>query len=93
MQDVGRDGRAAVDQYLGQKTSEQTICDAFIRLCYGSVAKIAILPIQDVLELDGSSRMNTPASAEGNWTWRVNSAQLTEKLATRLRDLTALYNR
>lgn len=92
-QDVDNDSKAMIDQYVGQKISESTVCNAFIRLCYSSVAKVAILPVQDVLKLDGSNRMNTPASAEGNWTWRVNSLQLTEKLAARLRAMTELYNR
>lgn len=93
MQDADRGIKVAIDQYTGQKVSENTVCDALIRLCYSSVAKVAILPLQDVLELDGSHRMNTPASAGGNWAWRVNSLQLTEKLAGRLRDLAELYNR
>jgi 4-alpha-glucanotransferase len=35
-------------------------------------AKWAILPMQDVLGLDGRSRMNTPGTTQGNWDWRFS---------------------
>ncbi len=41
-----------------------------------SVSKIAIIPMQDVLGLDGSARMNTPGKASGNWKWRMSWAEL-----------------
>ena len=36
-----------------------------------SVADTAILPMQDVLGLDGRARMNLPGSPKGNWRWRL----------------------
>lgn len=93
MQDTDRQNREAINKYTGRKLSENNICDTFIRLCYGSVAKAAILPVQDILELDGAHRMNMPASAWGNWTWQLNFNQLNTKLAENLRRLTLLYNR
>jgi len=41
-------------------------------------ALLAVVPMQDVLELDGRHRMNTPGTASGNWHWRFNWAQLTD---------------
>ena len=32
---------------------------------------MAIVPAQDLLELGSEARMNTPAVAEGNWSWRA----------------------
>lgn len=94
MQDIDADSRKAISQYAGQKITEKNICDVLIRLCYASVAKAAIIPVQDVLELDGSARMNLPASsAKNNWTWRVTDAQLNQKPGKQLRRLTLLYNR
>jgi 4-alpha-glucanotransferase len=34
--------------------------------------------MQDILELDGQHRMNTPGTASGNWHWRFNWTQLTD---------------
>jgi len=42
-----------------------------VELALGSPADLAVLPMQDVLELGSSARMNTPGSSSGNWKWRM----------------------
>ena len=42
-----------------------------IRIALTSVARWAVVPMQDVLGLDSAARMNTPGVAEGNWIWRL----------------------
>jgi 4-alpha-glucanotransferase len=64
-----------------------------IRLASSSIAEIAILPMQDVLGLDSSARMNVPGKAEGNWDWRFQALQLTATVKERLAGLTAVYGR
>lgn len=64
-----------------------------IRACFASVADLAIVPLQDVLCLDQGSRMNTPGLAEGNWGWRVRVQAFNAPLASRLRQMAALYGR
>ncbi|MFO0750711.1 MAG: 4-alpha-glucanotransferase [Myxococcota bacterium] len=64
-----------------------------IRACFASVADLAIVPLQDVLCLDGRSRMNTPGVAEGNWGWRVRVQAFNHPLAARLKELAELYGR
>lgn len=39
-------------------------------------ARIAIVPMQDVLCLGAEARMNTPGTGEGNWQWRMTEEQL-----------------
>lgn len=46
-------------------------------LAFETEAKLAIVPMQDILALDGSDRMNTPGTASGNWHWRFDWTQLT----------------
>lgn len=58
-----------------------------------SVADIAIHTMQDVLGLDGKSRMNLPGSAEGNWEWRFGWDQVTSDRADKLLQITALHGR
>lgn len=60
---------------------------ALIRLALESRAQLAMIPLQDVLSLDSSARMNRPASPSGNWTWRYDSLRLTEGMAHWLRAL------
>lgn len=47
-----------------------------INMALASVAKLAIIPMQDILALDSSHRMNTPGTSSGNWYWRFNWQQL-----------------
>jgi 4-alpha-glucanotransferase len=58
-----------------------------------SVGDTAVVPLQDVLGLDSSARMNLPASTEGNWRWRYRQEALTSSLKDRLKQLTELYVR
>jgi 4-alpha-glucanotransferase len=64
-----------------------------IRGVLASVANTAIVPFQDLLGLGTEARMNLPNSTEGNWAWRYQAGALTDKIATRLKDLTQLYGR
>jgi len=65
----------------------------FIRAVQMSVANVSIVPVQDVLGLDSSARMNTPGRANGNWAWRLEHGALTPEVCARLRETTAIYGR
>jgi len=58
-----------------------------------SVCPLAVLPMQDLLELDGSHRMNTPGTITGNWQWQFEWNQIPAGLTARLRRLNGLYGR
>jgi 4-alpha-glucanotransferase len=64
-----------------------------IRSAWSSVADWAITPTQDLLSLGTQARMNYPSRAEGNWSWRLLSEQLTPALAERIREMNVLYGR
>jgi 4-alpha-glucanotransferase len=64
-----------------------------IRSALASVADMAIIQMQDLLDLDNSARMNTPGVTMGNWTWRYRHEQLTHNVAERLATLTRIYGR
>lgn len=64
-----------------------------IRAALASVARTAILPLQDILELGEDSRMNTPGTTEGNWAWRFQWSQIHDDLANDLSNLNRLYDR
>jgi 4-alpha-glucanotransferase len=64
-----------------------------IRLAWASVADTAIAPLQDILNLGGEARMNTPGRAMGNWAWRFRSEQLNDGTVRGLRELTELFGR
>ncbi|MGA2570436.1 MAG: 4-alpha-glucanotransferase [Terracidiphilus sp.] len=64
-----------------------------IRAVQASVAEMAIAPAQDLLELGSEARMNTPAVATGNWSWRAPEGCWTKDLAKRLAALAEVTDR
>ena len=64
-----------------------------IRSAYGSVADLAVVPLQDILGLGSEARMNTPGRAAGNWLWRARAEDFSPELAARLRRLARLTGR
>lgn len=64
-----------------------------IRLAVASPANTAIVPVQDLLGLDGAARMNRPATTRGNWVWRLTRGALTPAIAARLRKLNETFDR
>lgn len=64
-----------------------------IRLASRSCAKIAIVPVQDVLGHDDRARMNRPGTAWDNWTWRLRQRDLAAAPVERLAALTTIYGR
>lgn len=83
-------------QYLGYRQADDIpeIHWTLIRTALASVANLAIIPLQDILGLDGRGRMNDPSQYAGNWRWRYQDANLlTEALSQRLLRLTKLYSR
>lgn len=64
-----------------------------IRGIEASVAQAAIAPLQDLLDLGSSARMNYPGKKEGNWQWRFRADQLQPWVGERLLDLTTTYGR
>jgi len=90
-QSVGETDRAAVKAYVG--TTVETPVWPLIRAIEESVAQMAVLPAQDILELGSEARMNTPAVAAGNWQWRAPEGCWTPELAARLAALVEATDR
>jgi 4-alpha-glucanotransferase len=67
--------------------------DALIREALGSVGKLAVLPVQDILHLGSEARLNTPGTAVGNWAWRMPSGALTSELGRHYALLNRMYGR
>nr|BAG55480.1 putative glycoside hydrolase [uncultured bacterium] len=90
-QNATEDERDHVRRYMAVDGSN--ICWDMIQMAYMSVANTAVATLQDLMQLDNVARMNFPGRAAGNWQWRYRNDQLTDDIATRLRDLTELYGR
>jgi 4-alpha-glucanotransferase len=67
--------------------------DAMIRAALGSVGRLAVIPAQDILKLGSESRLNTPGTVDGNWSWRLPANSLTPRLADECLLLNKMYGR
>ena len=77
--------------YLG--ADDTNAAWAFIRGALGSVARYAIVPLQDVLNLDSDGRMNIPSRTVGNWGWRFQPGAATASAAEALALLVEVSDR
>jgi 4-alpha-glucanotransferase len=83
--------RAAVKAYAGPVGNNPVW--PLIRAAQSSVAQMAIVPAQDLLEAGSEARMNTPAVPAGNWSWRAPEACWTQELTARLAALAEVTDR
>jgi 4-alpha-glucanotransferase len=91
--EVGPNKRKKICEYLGHKISAESVHWEMIRLAMASVARIAIIPMQDVLGLPAKARMNHPARVRRNWLWRARQSQITPALAAKLKKMVETYGR
>ncbi len=80
-----------VHTYLG--FSPDSISEAMIRMALQSVAGWAVIPMQDILDLDSCARMNFPGKSQGNWCWRMTSLDDFETRIPALKSWIKMYGR
>ena len=80
-------------EYIGCKVTEREIHWELIKLVMSSVADMVIIPMQDILGLGENARTNLPASAKGNWRWRLVPERLSPLITKKLSEMTRIYGR
>jgi 4-alpha-glucanotransferase len=88
---LGQDERRRVLDFLDAEPDD--VVWKMIEAVYESPARVALVPLQDLLGLGSEARMNRPGTSRGNWSWRVSAAALTLEVAARLRRLAARAGR
>ncbi len=75
--EMSEENRRRLLEYSGYTSSDwDKGYDSIIRTLFASSAGIVVVPIQDILGYGSDTRLNTPGSAEGNWTYRVTREQI-----------------
>lgn len=90
-EDTSEEERKFIAEYLNCHQDEITA--EIIRLAWASVANTAIVPFQDIYNLDSSARMNLPGTVEGNWLWKMTPEQLDQFPAEKLKKLNIIFTR
>ncbi len=83
--------RARVDACLASTPGDMP--GALIRAAYASPARLAVVPMQDLLGLGSEARMNYPGTVAGNWRWGFRWEQVDEQLAERCHRLAVMAGR
>jgi 4-alpha-glucanotransferase len=86
--------RKEVENYLGVPVTEENVHWEFIRLALSSVARWAIIPVQDLLGLGNEARMNiTGVLSPENWRWRLTSIKSLDSVSEHLFNMSKVYGR
>jgi len=87
--------RNFVCEYVGVDSgkSDEEVCRALVRSAIFSRAEWAIIPMQDFCCLDGSARMNTPSTTQGNWQWRMSEDMFDKNIIRDIANMAVLFSR
>ena len=77
--------------YLG--CQKGVFVEEAVKAVFASVARLAIVPAQDLLGLGSEARLNTPGSDHGNWDWRMTEKEFERLDSKRLRITLGMYGR
>lgn len=91
---LNQEDRRLVFDYIGcREEGLDEIHWDFIRLALASVARVAVIPVQDYLGLGNEARINEPSTLGKNWRWRMQAGQLTEEIEKRCLRMTQIFGR
>ena len=86
--------RNYLKDYSGGKVDTNERCVwALIQMAMASVSFLCVLPMQDLLMLDSSARMNTPGTVKDNWDWRFEWQQLNPVTIEKFNKFMTVYQR
>ena len=83
--------RDYLKHYLG--CSVDDIPWLLIRCALASTARLAVLPMQDLISTQYAGRMNSPGKLDGNWSWRFDWDHIESFSAAKLLDLNRCFDR
>lgn len=88
LKNLSGDAKARFNKECPRNKGQSRTYDV-IEFAFRSIANLAIVPMQDYLMLSNEEgRMNTPATAEGNWAWRISPRYNTKALRNKILALT-----
>ena len=93
MHELSEKNRKLAEEYIGHSINCESCHEEFIRMAYSSVARIAIIPIQDLLGLDENARLNNPSVSQKNWEWKLKKEDLEKFNVEKIRRQVFLFGR
>ena len=91
---LSKENKEFVRDYLGDHdTANKWMYKKLIAMAMRSAANVCIIPAQDWLGLDNTSRMNAPGTVGVNWSWRLTPGQITDELGEEVLIITKRFGR
>lgn len=88
------DEKQFIRDYLGNDNiNENNVAQLMIKTALRSNARLAIIPMQDILNKGSEARLNAPSTLGTNWTWRMLEGELTEENAEWVAGVNKMYQR
>ncbi|MDP1579241.1 MAG: 4-alpha-glucanotransferase [Candidatus Didemnitutus sp.] len=81
LETLAPDYAAKVDEYF-QLHGERSAWP-IIRAVLATASRLAVIPMQDLLDLPAAAALNRPGTLDGNWQWRFTAVAMDELRATR----------
>ena len=86
--------RAYLEDYINLKfNSDEDGVLAIIRMAMSSVSFLSVMPMQDLLMLNSTSRMNVPGTVGENWDWRFDWHQVRPDIIKKISHYMKLFQR
>ncbi|MDO5717419.1 MAG: 4-alpha-glucanotransferase [Tissierellia bacterium] len=92
LEELDEKGFKFVKKYLNL-SEEEGYNWGMIRAAMMTNARLAVIPMQDYLNLGDEARMNEPGTLGKNWRWRADKSDFNQKLMERIKYITKLYGR
>ncbi len=71
----------------------ENIVTEMVRMAMSSVCHMAIIPVQDLLGLKATARMNTPGTSKGNWKWKLKDFEALKNTIAKVQEMASIFNR
>lgn len=71
LKELKKEDQIRICGYLGCRAQDLHL--SVIRAAMASVARLCVVPMQDILKLGTEARMNIPGTSDGNWRWRMKA--------------------
>ena len=76
LESLPRETAPLVEAYFDTKGG--TSAWPIIKAALATVSRLAVIPMQDLMDLPASCTLNQPGTSEGNWQWRYTDQQLSK---------------
>lgn len=90
---AGKTEKKHLLDYSAEKVTEENVHQVLHKMALNSVAKVAIVPLQDIFGLGEEGIMNVPGTTKENWTWRATKEQMDGLDVEKMKQLNEVFGR